>query len=340
MNVSLRSIRDIQKIWRGKELLADPDWMVEFTAADIDEIQTALGQNRNCAVEAISKQSFVLPSFAGRLAEIQTSLEHGCGATMVRGFPIDQFSDEDIARIFWGLTQQIGTPISQSAKGERIFHVRDAGFAANDPKARGPNTKKRLSFHTDRCDVIAFLCMRQAKSGGENFVVSSPALYEEIREQRPELLEQLLQPYFYKRHTIDTGNSLPYLRQPIFSIFKERFAANMLRVLIERAYQMPELPDMTPQQREALDFVEELAEDPSLHVQFRQEPGDILFLNNWVTLHRRSEFVDHAEPELRRHLLRIWLSVPNSRPLDPLFRENYGSTEAGAIRGGIHPSNA
>ena len=281
--------------------------------------------------------SFGLPNLSQHLVQIQDSLEHGCGATMVRGFPIEEFTVKECERIFWGLAQHTGTPISQSATGERIFHVRDAGFTENDPKARGPNTKKRLSFHTDRCDVIAFLCVRQAKSGGENYVVSSAALYEEIRARRPDLLTQLMQPYYYKRHTIDTANELPYCQQPIFSVFEERFAANMLRVLIERAYQMPELPDMTAQQRDALDFVEELAEDPKLHVQFRQEPGDILFLNNWVTLHRRSEFVDHDEPERKRHLLRIWLSVPNSRPLDPHFRDNYGATEAGAIRGGIHP---
>ena len=43
------------------------------------------------------------------------------------------------------------------------------------------------------------------------------------------------------------------------------------------------------------------------------------------------EFADHELPELRRHLLRIWLSVPNSRPLDPRFQDNYGATAAGAF---------
>ena len=61
----------------------------------------------------------------------------------------------------------------------------------------------------------------------------------------------------------------------------------------------------------------------------------MLFLNNWVTLHRRSEFQDDEDPELRRHLLRIWLSVPNSRPLHPDFQANFGGTAAGAIRGGM-----
>jgi hypothetical protein len=74
-----------------------------------------------------------------------------------------------------------------------------------------------------------------------------------------------------------------------------------------------------------------------MHVTFRQVEGDILLLNNWVTLHRRSAFEDHQELERRRHLLRIWLSVPNSRPLDPAFEANYGATAAGAIRGGMRP---
>ena len=74
-----------------------------------------------------------------------------------------------------------------------------------------------------------------------------------------------------------------------------------------------------------------------MHVGVRQAPGEILLLNNWVTFHRRAAFEDYSEAERRRHILRIWLSVPNSRPLDPHFKDNYGATEAGAIRGGMRP---
>ena len=92
---------------------------------------------------------------------------------------------------------------------------------------------------------------------------------------------------------------------------------------------------MTELQREALDYLEETCERQDLQYRFYQQPGDFLFLNNWTTLHRRSEFIDHDDPALKRHLLRIWLSVPNSRPIDPLFEENFGATAAGAIRGGM-----
>ena len=154
------------------------------------------------------------------------------------------------------------------------------------------------------------------------------------------MLEVLKQPFYYQRHNVDAGNELPYTKQPIFSIYREHFAANLLRVLINRAYELPELPDMTTIQKEALDYVEQLAEDSNLHVCFRQEPGDMLFLNNFVTLHRRAEFEDHESLELRRHLLRVWLSVPNSRPLHPDFAGNYLATEAGAIRGGMKPKTS
>ena len=38
---------------------------------------------------------------------------------------------------------------------------------------------------------------------------------------------------------------------------------------------------------------------------------------------------------MKRHLLRIWLSMPNSRPIDQSFEDNFGSTKAGAVRGGM-----
>ena len=226
-------------------------------------------------------------------------------------------------------------PVSQSATGERVFHVRDAGFADDDKRARGPNTRKRLSFHTDRCDVIAFLCLKKAKSGGENFVVSSMAVFNHILDTRPDLLEVLMQPFYYIRHTVDSGNEFPFCQQPIFSFTEGHFACSFLRVLIDRAHHSDELPDLTPVQIEALDYLEAVCEDPKMHVRFYQEPGDILLLNNWTTLHRRSEFVDHDEPEKKRHLLRVWLSMPNSRPISPLFKDNFGETAAGSIRGGM-----
>jgi hypothetical protein len=144
-----------------------------------------------------------------------------------------------------------------------------------------------------------------------------------------------MQPFVYKRHTVDLGNSISYCEQPIFSFTEERFACSFLRVLINRAHSDPELPNLSPQQIEAMDFLEAVAEEPGQAFHFRQERGDLLLLNNWTTLHRRSAFEDFASAEEKRCLFRLWLSMPNSRPIDPMFEANFGDTRAGALRGGF-----
>ena len=284
--------------------------------------------------------SDLLQPLSERLQWIQDRLEQGSGATCVRGFPLTDCTAAQAAAVFWSLVHRIGTPVSQNANGNKLFDVRDAAFGKHDPRTRGPNTSKRLSFHTDRCDVIGFLCLQQAKEGGENHLVSSAAVYNRIASERPDLLAQLLSSYTYQRHNVDQGNATAYCYQPIFSFCEGQFATSFLRVLIDRADASGEVPPLTDLQREAIDYLEETAEDQTLQHRFQLEPGDMLFLNNWTTLHRRTEFTDWPEPERRRHLLRVWLSVPNSRPLDSRFAENFGDTRRGALRGGIWPHTA
>jgi len=324
--------------WIGDELLARKDWNYGFSGTDLQELDAALQATAQLPVEEISAEHFTLPTLGPQLQQIQHNLEEGSGAVLIKGFPSQQYDAEQATRIFWGLMTHLGTAVSQSATGERYFHVRDEGFKVGQAQARGPNTRKKLSFHTDRCDVIGFMCLQQALSGGENQLVSSVSVYNQILQERPDLLELLTGPYYYKRHNVDTGNDTPYCQQPIFSFREEKFASAYLRVLIDRAYQDPQVPAASEQQIEALNFIDEVAARPEMHVEFRQEAGDILLLNNWITYHRREAFVDHEDISLRRHLLRIWLSVPNSRPLDPRFADNYGAVEAGAIRGGMKPA--
>jgi hypothetical protein len=331
-------IYDSPAAWRGSELACQPEWQHILTGSQIVEIERALDhvKQRGLALEAITAQDFPLPVFASELCAVQDSLEKGSGSFFLRGWPVELHSLEDNTRIFWGLSRHLGTPISQSAEGEKIFRVWDAGYRAGDAKARGPNTSKGLHFHCDRCDVIGFLCIHQAKQGGENYLVSSVTVHNEILARRPDLLEALYEPWYYKTHNVDLANDDPWCRQPIFANHEGHFVAYILRVLIDRAYELPEVPNMTPRQKEALDFLDQVCAEPDLNYRFLQEPGDMLFINNFVNFHSRTAFLDYEDPEKKRRLLRIWLSVPNSRPLPPAFAGSFGRTGAGEIRGGIH----
>jgi hypothetical protein len=267
---------------------------------------------------------------------IRTDLEDGSGL-----FRLKVASEETLSSTasewFLSLANGIGTPVPQSASGELILSIRNESYGHNDYRTRGPNTNRKLGFHTDRCDVIGFLCLQAAKSGGENQVVSSPRISKIIRQERPDLHETLCQPFPYKRHVVDKGNALPYCVQPVFSWKDNHFACSYLRVLIDRADQDAQCPGLSNDQREALDFLDSVCEREMLQTRFTLKRGELLFLNNWTTLHRRTAFEDFEEAEKRKHLLRVWLSVPNSRPVDESFRANFGAVEAGAIRGGMQP---
>ena len=312
--------------WKGKELSSRSDWKISLNEAHIKEINNLISGNNH-----------ETPSLKELFSDAREILENGPGAVLIRNCPIHDLNEPEAKKIFSKIASLVGELVSQSSEGELIFSVKDSGYKENDPRSRGPNTRKKLSFHSDRCDVIGFLCLKQALSGGENQIVSSAAIHNYLLDNEPELINFLYEPFYYKRHNVDAGNELPYCKQPIFSMTEGKFACNLLRVLIDRAYALPELPDMSHEQKRALDAIEETASLPEMHFTFRQSPGDILFLNNWITLHRRSEFVDFPEPEKKRHILRAWISPPNNRPIDPLFEDNYGDYRAGKVRGGMNP---
>ncbi len=290
-------------MWKGDGLSQSPDWKWDFSNTDPRAVREAL--------------------------------ESGPGALMLHGFPIDQYDRNEAREAFRSWCGELGNLLAQNERGDTVFEVTDAGFGSSDLRIRGPNTNKKLSFHTDRCDVIVFLCWKKALIGGENEVVSSMHLYNEIAQRRPDLLKILMESFTYKRHTVDLGNESRYCQQPIFSFHNGFFACSFLRVLIDRAHADPELPDLTPQQIEAIDFLEVVAGEPGQSCRFMQERGDILILNNWVTLHRRTAFEDGESPEEKRRIFRTWLSMPNSRPIDERFEANFGATGAGKVRGGF-----
>ena len=324
--------------WRGRELFAHPDWSSTFSPTELVELDTCARLVGDAPLHSFTPATLPLPTLSPRLRSIREALEDGPGAVLLRGLPVADWREADVTAAFWTVAVHLGVPLSQSATGERLFHVRDHGYAENDPRFRGPASRKRLSFHTDRCDVIAFACLRPAREGGDTFLVSSVALYQELRAHQPGVLALLREPFPYLRHTVDRGNALSFCRLPVFSEHEGHFAGHFLRVLIDRADRAADAPSLSRDQRDALDALETLAEDPALHVRLCLEPGDVLLLNNWTTFHRRSAFTDAPEPAERRHLLRIWLSVPDSRPIAPCFLDHFGATEAGAVRGGMRPA--
>ncbi len=323
--------------WRGPELAAARDWIHEFSADEIAEIDAALhaAKARGKTLATLTKEDFPLPTVSRRIAFARDFLENGKGIYQLRGIKIDGYSKDDLRLMYWGLGRHIGTAVSQSKDGDILGDVRNVGVDIHSPMGRGYKSNQRLNFHTDSADVVGLFVLCVAKTGGLSKVASSVCAHNEILRRRPDLLDVLYQPFTWSWNQQEPPGEPPYYRQPIFSMQDGKFSCRYIRGQINNAQRFPEVPRLTPQQIEALDLLDAVTNDENFHITYEFKPGDLQLLNNHTCFHARTAFEDHPERERRRHLLRMWLSVENSRPLSPLMGTIYQDQRPGVVRGGF-----
>ena len=325
--------------WTGAEMRdREAEWTYRLSPAEIAEIETAVAavRARGLDLADIRREDFPLPTLGPALDRLRREVLDGRGFVLMRGLPVEERPLEWSAAAYWGIGAHFGKARSQNAKGHLLGHVYDLGqgLSATNPHLRSYATSEGQNFHIDRCDVVALLCLRQAKSGGLSTIVSSMTLHNEIARRRPDLLEPLYQPFPTDRRGEVPEGKAPFYDAPVFNEFAGRVSVLYSRLHIGSSQRFPEARRLTAEDFEALALLSDLAADPELRLDMSFTPGDIQFLHNHTILHARSAYEDWPEPERKRHLLRLWLSPPEARPLPPVFTECYGGIAIGD-RGGI-----
>ncbi|MBL25562.1 MAG: taurine catabolism dioxygenase TauD [Rhodospirillaceae bacterium] len=315
--------------WTPDVLAASDDWTYTFTDDDIAEISAAVDQVEAAGVDLIDvdREKFPLPTVSALLERIKFELLDGKGVFLMHGFPVDEWSVERVAIAYFGMGHYIGVPVSQNAMGHLLGHVKSLGGSYFNPKNRGYNTSAGLPFHADSSDITGLLCKQVAKEGGASRVVSTVELHNVMTERYPEFAAALAEPIYRDRRGEVPEGKLPYYQLPVFNYYKGHLSVSMSRGYIESAQRFEDLPRFSPELRGALDMIDELNEE--LAYDMILERGDIQWVHNHVTSHSRTEYFDHEEPELRRHLFRLWLSTPNGRPLPESYGERFHSLEPG-----------
>lgn len=322
-------------VWNGRDMAATDEWIVRIPEPAILEIDRALTSVKAKALKLFEfgREHFPVPWFAGRVASIHEELEEGRGFLMLRGVPFENYSTADAELIAWGLGTHIGNAVSQNWRGELLSHVIDKGLAHGSREVRGYETRAKLFFHNDNGDAVGLFCLHEAKSGGASKLVSTAAVYNEMLRRHPEYIDELCQGYYYHMR----GEEPPGHREvtehrvPIFSYHAGKLSSRYTRNSILHGAEFLGQP-LTARQKAPLDLIDALAEELCLTMQFRQ--GDIQLVSNHAILHSRNEFVDFDEPEKRRDLLRLWMNIPNGRPLTYEFATRYGP---GSARMGVPP---
>lgn len=299
-------------VWVGRDVAGRTDWIRHFDTTQSTELAALLAlADGGAAITPATQERF--PALAALLAAVHEDLTKGRGFVLLRGFPLEHYDEAQVARLYLALGRLMGAPISQNSYGDLLGHVRDEGKRTNttgDTRgARGYLSNEQLMFHTDLGDVVGLLCLRQAVKGGMSSVTSSMTVYNEILASHPEYLPVYYNGFAFR--SVEADGAPMEWRLPVYSYHHGLLSCAIRRMAVETA-RINGMP-YTDLENAAIEYLDRTAAREDLRFDMNLERGDIQLLNNFITFHARTDFVDADEPALKRHLLRLWLQLPDGR---------------------------
>ena len=309
--------------WRGDRMAERSDWIVTLDARMVAELESAVAAvaARGTDLFAVTRDDFPLATMRGCFETILGALEGGRGFVLLRGLPVARWSEAGNRIALWGLGTHLGLPVGQDLAGNLLHDVRDSGRKfGSDDSIRYYQTSHAIRLHTDGGDVFALGCVRQGASGGRSLVVSAVEVFNEVVRRRPDLAVVLQQDFWMDaRGQRPDGARCQVL--PIYTRHDRHLSILLKPEYIYSAQRFGDVPRLTGAQREALELFHAVTREPGIALEFDLRPGDVLLASNHTIMHGRTEFEDAPDPAHRRHMLRLWLTIPNGRPLPPHYAD-------------------
>lgn len=298
--------------WKAADIAATSDWLVHFDAAHVGEVDKIAKQ-----ISSIGDLETFRPKDYPHLSEIMANARHhlmeGRGFVLLRGFPVKRYDLKQTELLYLALGRFLGRPISQNSYGDLLGHVRDEGkrvmTKGNTKGARGYLSNEALLFHTDLGDVVGLLCIRKSLEGGMSSISSSMTVYNQILAEHPEYLPAYYNGFPFK--SVEADGAPIEWRLPVYTYHNGILSCAIRRMAIETA-RLNDMP-YTDLENKAVEHLDRTAARQDLRYDMNLEPGDIQLLNNFITFHARTDFVDADDPAEKRHLLRLWLQLPDGR---------------------------
>jgi hypothetical protein len=278
--------------------------------AAIDELMDRLAGDER-PFHRITRRDFSHRALDGDLAAVLAEIKTGPGIVVMRGFPVDRYTPEEMQSVYWGIGVHFGHGCSQSADGDYLGHVTNVAKAS-----RGYTTDRELSLHTDSAEIVGLLCVRDAKEGGMSIYANSLKVHEIIAREHPEYLAVLAHGFRCDRRgeeAPDDDPVTPY-HVPVFSEAGGVLSTRFVRGVIDRGAETLGEP-LSQLEKDSLACFEEVAQRDEVRLELTLRPGEASFINNYEMLHARTGFVDHDDPTKKRLLYRLWLEGDPPRPM-------------------------
>lgn len=308
--------------WAADDVAVADVWTFCLSAEQRREITRAASaaHARHILPSDLRLEDFSLSSLTTEISQWNRALTVGPGFVLIRDFPVEELSEEEVELAYMGLGLQLGNPVSQNAAGDLLGHVRDRGIPRSDPTVRLYQTTERQDFHTDGADIVGLLCLHRARTGGQSRIASAATVYNRILERRPDLIDVLYQPMYWDRNGEESSGDDPYFALPVLNDVNGSPRMFYIGWYIRDAQRHPQVPRLTALQLQALAAIEQTANDPDVYLAMDFEPGDIQLLANAKILHSREAYEDDPDPQHRRHLLRLWLAAHTFTSVDDTLR--------------------
>ncbi|KAI5855505.1 hypothetical protein BZA05DRAFT_241548 [Tricharina praecox] len=299
-------------VWSGQDLV-EHEYLRSLSADDIAEIEHALEHFKGLSlpIAAVGRKTFPLPELGPRIISLSNKLygqNNGRGFFILRGLDPKKYSARDNVILYAGIASYVAERRGrQDEKNNYLLHLTDLGASvAPDNVRQAPYSNVPQPFHTDTADILALYTLRPAFRGGRSLLASSSKIYNSLA---PAHIATLAAPNW----AFDSfGRTPSYTLRPLLYSVPSGTTRRIQLSFSRRPLtgspvspRTPTIPSLTPAQSAALDTVHFCGVAHALSVA--QQPGDLLFWNNFALLHAREGFQDREEPEERRHLLRLWL---------------------------------
>lgn len=301
------------KAWVRADIKRD-DWFMPLTPACLAELHAIVAELRAhpVAAEHIDVSRYAMPACRAFMRSVRAVLDDGVRFAVVDRLPMDEISDNEAKSLYWILSSLLARPVRQKLTGTLIYDVHDTGKKATPGSGVRPDqTNMEQFFHNDNAynttppEIVALLCARPAKTGGVSHVMSLYTLHNELLRAHREVIPRLYQPFWFDRQKEYLPGEPEVIFAPMFS-YDGRLKVRMSVFQASSGYALKQEP-MDDATLAAIATLKSLFANPALSMDFVMERGQIQYVNNQETCHRRTVFEDFAQAEKKRLMIRLWL---------------------------------
>jgi hypothetical protein len=100
-------------VWKGADMVRDTSWVHVLSPEVLATLAAALAhvKSKGLTFPNFGREDFPIGDWAQALKTHGDELENGLGFLVLRGLPVERYSEEDIQIIYYGVGLHMGVPV-------------------------------------------------------------------------------------------------------------------------------------------------------------------------------------------------------------------------------------